>query len=295
MAKPMHLERQEAYEWPVAVYLFFGGLGGALIALAFVFHFFTSAAPMVGLSVLSGLVSFAMAGAFLVFFDLERPFNAIYSLNNVAKSGISWDVVLIALNYVFGILYLIPEYSQISALSGLAALLAPYQVIFGALAAISGFLFPIISGGLLAAPASIPLWHTPALPILFLVTSFALALAYLGSLFTLSGTVYIAFIGGIFALSLLIFGISFAYLEHAHNGPLEAKEGMHRMLKTARFVLFYPLVGMAFPLVFSAYLLFSGVTFSWAMPALAVAFFLGGFAVRNCTVINGIETYPWPY
>lgn len=295
MAKPMHLEKQEAYEWPVSLYLLLGGFGGALIALAFVFHFFMATQPMIGIAVLSALVLFALAGAFLVFFDLERPINAIYSLNNVAKSGISWDVVLIVLNFVFGILYVLPEYSQISVLTTIAHLLAPYQLVFGAIAAIAGFLFPIISGGLLASPASIPLWHTPALPLLFLITSFALAIAYVGSIFTLNAELYTVFIGSIFALSLLIFAIALAYIEHTHNGPIEAKEGMHRMLNTGRFVLLFPLVGMLFPLALSAYLLFGGVFFVWSMPALAIALFLGGFAVRNCLIYNGIETYPWPY
>ena len=295
MAKPMHLERQEAYEWPVSIYLLLGGFGGALITLAFVFHFFTSSLPMVGPAVLSGLVLFALAGVFLVFFDLERPLNAVYSLNNIWKSGISWDVVLIALNFIFGVLYVLPEYSQIDALSGIAQFVAPYQVEFGAIAALAGFLFPIISGGLLAGPASIPLWHTPALPLLFLITSFALALAYIGSIFTLGGTVYTVFIGSIFALSLLIFAISLAYIEHTHNGPIEAKEGMHRMLETTRFVILFPLVGMLFPLALTAYLLFGGTLIAWSMPALTIAFFFGGFAVRNCLVYNGIETYPWPY
>lgn len=295
MAKPMHLERQEAYEWPLSIYLFFGGLGGALIALAFVLKFFAVTAPMTGLAVLSGLVFFGIAGLFLIFFDLERPINAIYSLNNYSKSGISWDVILIALNYVFGILFVLPEFANISIISGLASIFAPYQTFFGAIAAISGFLFPIISGGLLSAPASIPLWHTPALPLLYLVTSFSLALAYLGALFNPVGTAYTVFVGGIMALSLITFGISLAYLEHAHNGAIEAKEGMHRMLKTFRFVLFYPLAGVLFPLGLSAYLFFTGASLVWAMPALAVGLFLGGFAARNCVVNNGIQTYPWPY
>lgn len=295
MAKPMHLERQEAFEWPVAVYLFFGGFGGALITLSYIFHFFKATASMVGMATLSGLVFFAVAGLFLVFFDLERPINAIYSLNNVTKSGISWDIVLIALNYVFGILFVVPEFANISALSGIASMLEPYQMVFGAIAAISGFLFPIISGGLLSAPASIPLWHTPALPLLYLLTSFSLAIAYLGAIYVPRGTVNTVFVGAILALSALTFGISFAYLEHTHNGPIEAKEGMHRMLKTPRFVLLYPVVGVLFPLVLSAYLFFTGATIAWAMPSLAIALFLGGFAVRNCVVINGIETYPWPY
>jgi polysulfide reductase chain C len=295
MAKPMHLERQEAYEWPLSIYLFFGGLGGALIALAFVLEFFKATAPMTGLAVLSGLVFFGLAGLFLIFFDLERPINAIYSLNNYAKSGISWDVILIAFNYVFGILFVLPEFGNISILSSLANTLAPYQTFFGAIAAVSGFLFPIISGGLISAPASIPLWHTPALPLLYLVTSFSLALAYLGAIFNPVGTASTVFIGGIMALSLITFGISLAYLEHAHNSAIEAKEGMHRMLKTFRFILFYPLAGVLFPLGLSAYLFFTGASLVWAMPALAVGLFLGGFAARNCVINNGIQTYPWPY
>ena len=295
MAKPMHLERQEAYEWPVSVYLFFGGFGGALILLAFIFHFFVATQSMIGLTVISGLILFAIAGMFLVFFDLERPLNAVYSLNNFTKSGISWDVILIVLNYVGAILYVLPEYPDLPVLGAIGQALAPFQLFFGGLAAIAGFLFPIISAGLLAGPASIPLWHTPALPLLYLVTSVELAVAFVGSLFPVSGTVFTALIGGIFALSLLTFGISLAYLEHTHNGPIEAKEGMHRMLKTVRFVILYPLVGVLFPLVLSAYILFGGTVSGWEFPVLAVALFLGGFAVRNCVVLNGIETYPWPY
>lgn len=295
MAKPMHLEHQEAYEWPVAVYLFFGGFGGALIALAFVFHFFAATQPMIGLTVLSGLVLFAIAGIFLVFFDLERPLNAVYSLNNFTKSGISWDVILIVLSYIGAILYVLPEYPGIPVIGAIGQALAPFQLFWGALGAIAGFLFPIISGGLLAAPASIPLWHTPALPLLYLVTSFELGIAFIGSLVPVSGTVFTVFMGGIFALSLLTFAISLAYLEHTHNGPVEASEGMHRMLKTVRFVLLYPLVGVLFPLGLSAYLLFGGTVSGWEFPALAVALFLGGFAARNCVILNGIETYPWPY
>lgn len=295
MAKPMHLEHQEAYEWPVSVYLFFGGFGGALIALAFVFHFFTATQPMIGLTVISGLILFALAGVFLILFDLERPINAIYSLNNFTKSGISWDVILIALNYIGAILFVLPEYPNLPVLGAIGQAFAPYQVFFGAIAAIAGFLFPLISAGLMASPASIPLWHTPALPLLFVVTSFELALAFLGSLFSVSGVLFTAFVGGIFALALLTFGVSLAYLEHTHNGPVEAKEGMHRMLKTVRFALLYLLVGVLFPLVMSAYLLFGGTPDGWEMPAMAVALFFGGFAVRNCLVLNGVETYPWPY
>lgn len=62
------------------------------------------------------------------------------------------------------------------------------------------------------------------------------------------GGVYPVFSGGIFALALLIFAMSLAYLEHAHNGPLEAKEGLHRMLGKSRFVLLYAVEGLALPL-----------------------------------------------
>ncbi len=52
---------------------------------------------------------------------------------------------------------------------------------------------------------------------------------------------------------------------------VEAKESSRRMLSTARFIPPYFLVSLAFPLVFSAYLLFTGATLAWAIPAMAVA------------------------
>lgn len=293
MATPMHFEVQEAYEWPVAVYLFLGGLGGALISLGFVFSFFQAAKDLAGFSILGGVVFFALAGMFLIFFDLERPINAIYSLNNVARSGISWDVVLIALSVGFGILFAVPFYGEY--LGSLSQMLAPFQTFFGALAFIAGFLFPIISGGLLAGLAAVPLWNTPALPIIFLITSFELALAMVGAVYPLDHQVYLVTIGALFALSLVNLGLTLAYLEHGHNGAIEAKKGMHRMLKSPLFVLVYLGGTVIFPLGLSAYLFFTGATLSWALPALAIVLLVGGYLVRNSVIHNGIHVYPWPY
>ena len=295
MAKPMSWETQEAYEWPVAVYLFLGGVAGALMALGYIFRLFSSTIGMIGVTILSGVVLFALAGAVLVFFDLERPVNAVYSLNNVTRSGISWDVVLIAISVVFGLLYILPIFGYLDGIGWLEYILMPYQGWFGAIAATAGFLFPVISGGLLAAPVAIPLWHTPALPLLFLVTSFQLALSYIGSVFALTDAVYRIFTGGIFFLSLLIGAISLAFLEHAHNGPLEAKEGLERMLKNTGFILIYVIGSLAFPLCLNAYTFFSGAFLTWLFPLTAILLIGGGFTLRKCVVKNGVQLYPWPY
>lgn len=93
----------------------------------------------------------------------------------------------------------------------------------------------------------------------------------------------------------MIFAISLAFLEHAHNGPLEAKEGLQRMLRKYRFILLYAVGGLALPLGISAYLFFSGGFYAWILPITAVLLILGGFSLRNCLMKNGVQTYPWPY
>ncbi|ABB13682.1 NrfD/PsrC family molybdoenzyme membrane anchor subunit [Carboxydothermus hydrogenoformans] len=282
-------ERQEAYEWPLAVYLLLGGIGGAFISLSFILHYLFSWSPVGNYGMLIGMGLFALAGLTLLFLDLERPLNAIYSLNNIKTSGISWDVVLIALSFGGALLYVLPFYVSIPVLESL-------RLLFGGIGALAGFLFPVISGGLISAPVSVPLWHTPLLPVLFLINSFGVAFAAIPALFA-PGSEILAFIFNlaVFMANLVISGGFIAFYEHAHNGPVEAWYGFQEMWKKFNFQVGFLVVGLLFPLILSGYMFFTGNFLSWGFGALAVAQLIGGFALRNCLLKHGYHTYPWPY
>ena len=285
----LHFERQEAYEWPLAVYLLLGGIGGAFISLSFILHYLFSWLPVGNYGMLIGMGLFALAGLVLIFLDLERPLNAIYSLNNIKTSGISWDVVLIALSFGGAFFYVLPFYVSIPASEGL-------RLFFGGISAIAGFLFPVISGGLISAPVSVPLWHTPLLPVLFLINSFGVAVSAVPAIFG-PGSEILAFIFNlaVFMANLVSLGGFIAFYEHAHNGPVEARYGFHEMWKKFNFQFGFLVVGLLFPLLLSGYMLFTGNFLSWGFGALALAQLIGGFALRNCLLKHGYHTYPWPY
>ncbi len=288
---------QEAYEWPLAVYLFFGGLAGALVTIGVFLYYMGLNETVVVVAILSAIISMAIAGIVLVLFELLRPFAAYRSLVNWKHSGISWDVILVSLVIGGGLLFVLPLLSdQIGTLGGITTFLSSVQWLLGGLAVLAGILFPIISGGLLSSFNSVPLWHSPALPVVFFLTSFSAGFSYL----LLVSSAYFSegmkkgFWGFIFGLSLLLILISLSYLETIKNGPVEAQLGLGILKQSKPFLYGFVLVGLVVPAILGGWLFFgsyvSGIAFIGALSVI-----IGGFVLRHYILKAGVHTYPWPY
>jgi len=289
---------QEAFEWPVALYLYLGGMGGALISLGVILNFFRLGASLSVLAAFSGIVALAVAGVVLIFFDLVRPLNAIYSLSRFPHSGISWDVVLLSLAALFGLLFSLPQvviWPGFSFWRGLAQILAPWQGFLGLVAFLSGALFPLVSGGLLAEPVSIPLWHTPALPLLMIETSYSAALAWITLFEAVPTSLGNVFWGINLALLTLTAATVFSYQQYVKHGPREAQASGLLLARQPSFTVGYLGLGLVLPLVLAAWNVFAAGPLSLVNPVAGAGILVGGYLLRHHLVYAGIYTYPWPY
>ncbi len=287
---------QEAYEWPLAIYLFFGGLSGALVTIGVVMFFLGLNETIALTAILSSIVSMAIAGVVLVLFELMRPLVAWRSLSKWKHSGISWDVILVALVIGGGFLFALPLMKDWINLGGLTDFLASIQVITGSLAIIAGVLFPIISGGLLSAFNSVPLWHGPGLPAQMFLTSFSAGFSIL-VLFNgadMSDNMLRTFWGAIFGLTVLVILLSISYVETFKNGPVEAQIGMGILKKNNIFIIGFVGIGLIVPAVIGGWMFFGTYSATIAMLG-ALSVLIGGFTLRHYILKAGVHTYPWPY
>jgi formate-dependent nitrite reductase membrane component NrfD len=175
--------------WLVAIYLFLGGMGaGAFLMAAVVeltgMRYRQKYCPtaLVGAGVSGPLI---LIGTLLLIFDLgaglREPWRILLMFTNF-QSVMTWGIWILTLflpiAFVYGILEIMHVYPQVLAwmrkrLPFLPETL-PYRSIKRVLAVVGGVLAigtAIYTGVLLSVVQAVPLWNTPVLPALFLVSA----------------------------------------------------------------------------------------------------------------------------
>lgn len=173
--------RHHYWEWPIATYLFLGGMGGGMFFLAAVLSFFVapSLATTLG-SVLAWPTFFALiwlaVGCFLLVFELGQHYAFIYVFFNSMTSVIGHGARLLCVALIFGALWWI-SYLPWGWIAPLAGFLATFRVINLALAGLAGFCIMLYTGVLFSTLKAHSFWATPALPVLFTVSALSTACA----------------------------------------------------------------------------------------------------------------------
>ena len=182
--------RHHYWEWPIATYLFLGGLGGGIFCLAAVFSFFI--APMVSVSdnylpyvtflieqsfalpCLIAIVALAF-GCFLLVFELGQPlvFPRVFLKST---SIICWGARILSVCLICGVLWFC-SFVPWEWFSAIANLLAPAREVLLGIAGITGFCILLYTGILLSSLKAHSFWATPALPVLFTVSALSTACA----------------------------------------------------------------------------------------------------------------------
>ncbi len=182
--------RHHYWEWPIATYLFLGGLGGGIFCLAAVLSFFVapmlvefeSAVPYAVMMVqqafalpcLVAIVALAF-GCFLLVFELGQPlvFPRVFIKST---SIICWGARILSVCLICGFLWFC-SFVPWEWFSSIANLLTPARDVLLALAGITGFCVMLYTGILLSSLKAHSFWATPALPVLFTVSAFSTACA----------------------------------------------------------------------------------------------------------------------
>jgi len=148
--------------WPIAGYLFLGGLGAGATILAMSADLFFGLGQLFSACVLGAFIAMAL-GCFLLIFELGVPkrFLRVFSWHGAVLNFGAWSVgILILIDFIYFTFWVpaIPWYG--GAARSVFAVLA-FLIAFGVL---------IYTGVELSSMKGRVFWNTPALPILFAVS-----------------------------------------------------------------------------------------------------------------------------
>jgi len=270
--------------WLVAIYLFLGGMGAGAFLIAAVIELSGKRyeqeycpTTLVGAGISGPLI---VIGTVLLIFDLgaglREPWRIVNMFTNWS-SVMTWGIWILSffipIAFVYGVLEVMHVYPGI--LEWLRRWLRflpetlPYRAIkrvvcsIGILLALGTALY---TGVLLSVVQAVPLWSTPILPVLFLIsavsTGMALSLDLSATVmvpetphrFKRLPVIHIALIG----LEIIVLAVFF-YISFQKGG--EAAESVQLILTGAGSLIFWVMVaglGLVFPLVLNVYALLRG-------------------------------------
>lgn len=196
----MTFATQDWWTWWIAVYLYFGGMGAAILVVTFLTDMYLKHDPkLVIWGAFSGIIMLA-AGSLLLFMHLLHHAAVINVLNPLVlikqpTAWIAWGTQFIIWMMVWGVFYAYPYirdsvYFQRMPIVGrllqtnIAAWICekccrPFHKTIGWLAAINGIGVAVYTGLLLQSFPAVALWHNPGVPLLFTVSAFSTAMAFL--------------------------------------------------------------------------------------------------------------------
>ena len=275
---------EQYWGWLVAIYLFLGGMGAGAFLIAAVIELSGKRyeqeycpTTLVGAGISGPLI---VIGTVLLIFDLgaglREPWRIVNMFTNLS-SVMTWGIWILSffipIAFVYGVLEVMHVYPGI--LEWLRKWLRflpetlPYRAIkrivcsIGILLALGTALY---TGVLLSVVQAVPLWSTPILPVLFLIsavsTGMALSLDLSATVmvpetphrFKRLPVIHIALIG----LEIIVLAVFF-YISFQKGG--EAAESVQLILTGAGSLIFWVMVaglGLVFPLVLNVYALLRG-------------------------------------
>ncbi len=180
------------WTWPIAIYLFLGGLGGGSLFLMMVFQFALGIpADIMAVGGFIALVCLGI-GCFFLVFELGQPTVFLRVFLPPSKKGdvsgksiIKWGAYLLSVSLIFGFLwFLAPFFAWLHGFTNWAWLLGyagmtPFKDFCLILSGLTGFGVVVYTGVMLASNKSKVFWSTPLLPVLFTISALSTACALL--------------------------------------------------------------------------------------------------------------------
>ena len=244
----MNPERQNDWNWQIATAVFLGGAGGGAFVLSFILGLmgFTDVARI---GTIVGPVLIILCALFL-FSHLGSKFTSwrLFLFTRVATSWMSRGSLFIAVSIVLGVIYSIVTYWIPSW--HIAA--GPGNVI-GVIACLFAFLVTLYTGCLFGVIRRVPLWNTPALPLLFICSAFSTGMAIvmlINSSLGIRGENFFNAVApieiSIVILEIVVLGI---YMEIIRQANAVGAQSV-RLLLNPTFIIAVIFIGMVIPLAF---------------------------------------------
>ena len=155
--------KESVWTWPIASYLFLGGLGSSMTIIAAVSDLFFGSGSLFALCLLVSAVVLVF-GSFLLIFELGRPFQfwRVFSMQKAVLTFGAWMVgLLMVLNIVYFSFWV--DWFPWRSLETLRLIVAGAAIIVG-------FGVLLYTGIELSSMKGRVMWNTPVMPILFAVS-----------------------------------------------------------------------------------------------------------------------------
>lgn len=164
------MKKERTWGWPIAGYLFLGGLGGGMLVVSAAAELFFDTGSAFATGTFAAAIVIGL-GSGLLIFDLGRPFYfwRVFSREKAILTVGAW---MLSLAIVCGLIYgaTLLVFSPWHDFEGL-------RLVFAWICLLLGVGVAIYTGVFLGAIKARPFWNSPALPILFLVSALSTGLA----------------------------------------------------------------------------------------------------------------------
>ncbi|HET7831929.1 MAG TPA: NrfD/PsrC family molybdoenzyme membrane anchor subunit [Gallionella sp.] len=310
---------QNIWTWWIALYLFFGGLGAATLSVSFLTDMYCRPhRNLVVWGALSGVVMLAISSAVL-FGHLLHHTAVIHVLNPLVlfyhpDAWIAWGTQFILWMMVWGTVYALPylretplfqrlplvgSILQLRWVVWLSGCSLKWRRVVGWLATINGIGTAVYTGLLLQSFPAVALWHNPGVPLLFTVSAFSTAFAYLLLLMNVFipdendkdiRHLYERLDVILIATELVILFSFFNYtLSGSESGVRSAQLLWHDLGWLIGFIGF----GLVVPFFLELKSVIRGAGSGFHTVAATVMVLIGGYMLRHYFMYAGVYAYPW--
>jgi formate-dependent nitrite reductase membrane component NrfD len=314
----MFYSTQEVWTWWIAIYLFLGGLGGAaVVASCFTNMHLKEHKALVLWGNISAFIMLSVGSLFL-FLHLLDHFAVYHVLNPLIiyyrpEAWIAWGTQFIVWMMVWSMVYTLPymletpfwrDMPVVGMILGwfkwLAALSLKFHKIIGWLAIINGMGTVFYTGLLLQSFPAVALWHNPGVPLLFIVSAFSTAMAFLLLVLYLAvkreedhglRVIYERTDVILIGVELLII---FVFFQFTTYGLESARYTAQLLWNDKVWIIGFIGFGLLVPFLLEL----KGITTGWKSPVpivlAAILVLSGGYLLRHYFMYAGIYERPYP-
>jgi len=311
---------QSIWTWWIAIYLYLGGLGAATLVVTFLTDMYLKHhRTLVLWGTFSGVIMLGL-GSLMLFIHLLDYRAVIYVLNPLVlfrqpHAWIAWGTQFIIWMMFWGLFYSLPYLLRSEGL--LAAPLIGnflksrvvsrintscclrFHKYIGWLATINGIGVAVYTGLLLQSFPAVALWHNPGVPLLFTVSAFSTALAYLLLVLNLvikreedfDVKVFYERTDTMLIAAELV--ILFSFFHYMSGGSESALRSAELLWKDLGWLIGFIGFGLVAPFLLEL----KGVLKGWAtrLPIVtaSVLVLAGGYLLRHYFMYAGVYAYPW--
>ena len=315
----MSFHTQDWWTWWLALYLYFGGMGAAVLVVAFLSDMYIKPYPkLVVWGALSGIIMLSL-GSMMLFGHLLHHMAVINVLNPMVlirkpDAWIAWGTQFIVWMMVWGLLYALPHLKntwlaqnlhvvkqiwQWRWVEWLTDCCGRYSKLFGWLATVNGIGTAIYTGLLLQSFPAVALWHNPGVPLLFTVSAFSTALAYLLVVLNIfnrreEDTHLLHFYE---RLDLMLIAaeivIIFSFYHYMASGSESAMRSWELMWNDMGWIVGFIGLGLVVPFLIELKGVLKGWNTRIPIVTASLLVLLGGYLLRHYFMYSGVYAYPW--